>query len=97
MFTCLDAKTGRKISDIPIDIVVGPPPVGKVETVNPSTRLKMREALDADARDSIDKWRAVFGDDFGEAKTAESLLASAHAETFEKSVAPGEQLLDRVG
>lgn len=41
MFTCLDAKTGRKISDIPIDIVVGPPPVGKVETVNPSTRLQL--------------------------------------------------------
>ena len=41
VFTCLDANTGRRISDIPIDVVVGPPPVGRVETIEPSTRLQL--------------------------------------------------------
>jgi hypothetical protein len=34
-------NTGRRISDIPIDVVVGPPPVGRVETIEPSTRLQL--------------------------------------------------------
>lgn len=56
---------------------------------------KMRDALDASASESIEKWRAVFGDKFGAETVADSLLASAHAEAHEKSVAPGEQFMNR--
>lgn len=56
---------------------------------------KMREALDADAADSVEKWRTVFGEKFGTEKVDQSLLASAHVETYEKRAAPGEQFLDR--
>ncbi|KQQ94602.1 hypothetical protein ASF62_11070 [Leifsonia sp. Leaf325] len=56
---------------------------------------KMREALDADSADSVEKWRTVFGDNFGAENKEQGLLASAQVDTYEKSAAPGEQWLDR--
>jgi len=44
-FTAVDQATGRKITDVPIDIVVGPPPVGRVETIEPSNRLQLSRPL----------------------------------------------------
>lgn len=40
-FTAYDADTGKKIGDIPVDIVVGPPPVGVPEVVDPANRLRL--------------------------------------------------------
>lgn len=40
-FTAYDADTGKKIGDIPVDIVVGPPPVGVPEVVNPANRIHL--------------------------------------------------------
>lgn len=41
VFTCLDTTTGRKIGDVPVDIVVGPAPVGRPETLTPANRLDL--------------------------------------------------------
>ena len=41
VFTAQDAGTGRKLFDVPIDVVVGPPPIGTVETADPSNRLQL--------------------------------------------------------
>ena len=41
VFSAHDVATGRKLFDVPIDVVVGPPPVGTVETVEPSNRLQL--------------------------------------------------------
>lgn len=41
VFTAQDADTGRKLFDVPIDVVVGPPPIGTVETADPSNRLQL--------------------------------------------------------
>ncbi|MFH8253087.1 nucleotidyl transferase AbiEii/AbiGii toxin family protein [Microbacterium sp. B2969] len=41
VFTAQDAGTGRKLFDVPIDVVVGPPPIGRVETADPSNRLQL--------------------------------------------------------
>lgn len=41
VFTCTDAKTGKRIGEIPIDVVVGPPPVGTVEIIEPANRLAL--------------------------------------------------------
>jgi hypothetical protein len=58
----------------------------------------MVAALEADADESVEKWRKLFGDSFGSAvrKTSESgaLTASAYS-YFEKAPAPGEQDLLR--
>lgn len=40
-FTASDADTSKKIGDIQVDIVVGPPPVGRIETVEPANRLTL--------------------------------------------------------
>ena len=45
VFTCLDRTTGRKIGDIPVDVVVGPPPVGTPETITPANRLDLPQGL----------------------------------------------------
>jgi hypothetical protein len=45
VFTCLDAQTGRRIADIPIDLVVGPAPVGRVEVAEPANRLQLPRQL----------------------------------------------------
>lgn len=47
LFSCLDAQTGRKVGEVPVDLVVGPPPVGQVETVVPVNRLALPRALPA--------------------------------------------------
>ncbi|MFD3400763.1 nucleotidyl transferase AbiEii/AbiGii toxin family protein [Kribbella sp. NPDC058693] len=45
LFTCYDAETGRRIGDVPVDLVVGPAPVGRPETVEPANRLKLGRPL----------------------------------------------------
>lgn len=55
---------------------------------------KMRAALDADAVDSVEAWRKVFGANFGATQVEKALLASG-VETYEHRIAPGEQLLDQ--
>lgn len=46
VFTAQDAGTGRKLFDVPIDVVVGPPPVGRVETTEPSNRLQLGRPIE---------------------------------------------------
>jgi len=46
-FSCLDAQTGRKVGEIPVDVVVGPAPVGTIETVTPANRLSLPRDLRA--------------------------------------------------
>lgn len=46
VFTAQDAGTGRKLFDVPIDVVVGPPPVGRVETAEPSNRLQLGRPIE---------------------------------------------------
>lgn len=45
VFTGQDASTGRRLFDVPIDVVVGPPPVGTVETTEPSNRIRLGRPL----------------------------------------------------
>lgn len=45
VFTGQDANTGRRLFDVPIDVVVGPPPVGTVETTEPSNRMHLGRPL----------------------------------------------------
>ena len=47
LFSCLDAQTGRKVAVVPVDIVVGPPPIGRIETVTPANRLTLPRDLPA--------------------------------------------------
>ena len=58
---------------------------------------KMRAALDAPTDESIDKWRALFGDKFGSTTSSDLVLAASAGpvETYEKREAPGEQFLER--
>lgn len=58
---------------------------------------KMKAALDAPADESIDLWRAVFGDQFGATSSSALVLAASSAplETYEKREAPGEQFMER--
>lgn len=44
-FTGQDARTGRNLFTVPIDIVVGPPPVGRIETTEPSNRMRLGRPL----------------------------------------------------
>jgi hypothetical protein len=63
-----------------------------------SWSVLMTDALEADADESVEKWRKVFGDSFGsstrKASESDTLLASA-AGHYEKTPAPGEQDLLR--
>lgn len=63
-----------------------------------SWSVLMTDALEADADESVDKWRKIFGDSFGsstrKASESDALLASA-AGHYEKVPAPGEQDLLR--
>lgn len=45
IFGCYDADTNHKIGEIPIDIVIGPPPTGHIETLIPASRLELPRAL----------------------------------------------------
>jgi hypothetical protein len=61
------------------------------------TRLA-REAMDADASESIVKWQKLFGDSFGAGATTSTLALSASANspvapTYEHQFAPGEKTL----
>lgn len=47
LFSCFDAQTGRKVGEVPVDVVVGPAPVGTVETVTPANRLALPRDLPA--------------------------------------------------
>lgn len=44
-FTASDQTTGRRLFDVPIDVVVGPPPIGTVTTTDPSNRLALGRPL----------------------------------------------------
>lgn len=58
----------------------------------------MTEALDADADESVEKWRKLFGESFGSTtrKASESGALVASASNYhEKTLAPGEQDLQR--
>lgn len=44
-FIAYDADTGKKIGDIPVDVVVGPAPVGRPELVDPANRLQLPRPL----------------------------------------------------
>lgn len=41
VFSCVDSRTGRRIGAVPVDIVVGPAPVGRPETMVPANRLQL--------------------------------------------------------
>lgn len=58
---------------------------------------KMRAAIDAPADESLDLWRAIFGDKFGAPSSSALVLAASAApiETYEKREAPGEQFMER--
>ena len=45
VFTAQDASTGRRLFDVPVDVVVGPAPVGTVETTDPSNRMLLGRPL----------------------------------------------------
>ncbi|TCC35622.1 nucleotidyl transferase AbiEii/AbiGii toxin family protein [Kribbella speibonae] len=45
VFSCFDAETGRRIGDVPVDLVVGPAPVGQPEIVEPANRLQLGRPL----------------------------------------------------
>lgn len=58
---------------------------------------KMRAALDAPADESLDLWRAIFGDKFGTPSSSALVLAASASpiETYEKREAPGEEFMER--
>lgn len=41
VFTAFDQQTGRRIGDVPVDLVVEPPPVGDIEMIEPVNRLRL--------------------------------------------------------
>lgn len=45
VFTCHDTTTGRRVGDVPVDLVTGHSPVGTVETVQPAHRLTLGKPL----------------------------------------------------
>lgn len=44
-FACLDIDTSAQVDTITVDVVVGPPPVGRVEVIEPANRLHLRRPL----------------------------------------------------
>lgn len=45
VFGCYDAATAKKIGEVPVDVVVGHVPVGKVETIEPVNRFHLPRPL----------------------------------------------------
>ncbi|HET6192161.1 MAG TPA: nucleotidyl transferase AbiEii/AbiGii toxin family protein [Trebonia sp.] len=45
VFACLDADYGAQVDTVVVDVVVGPPPVGLPEVVEPANRLHLRRPL----------------------------------------------------
>jgi hypothetical protein len=44
-FACIDADHDTQIDTVVVDVVVGPPPVGRTEVVEPANRLHLRRPL----------------------------------------------------
>lgn len=44
-FTCYDMGTEKKVGDVPVDVVVGHPLIGRVETVEPANRIHLPKNL----------------------------------------------------
>ncbi|HEX3955979.1 MAG TPA: nucleotidyl transferase AbiEii/AbiGii toxin family protein [Trebonia sp.] len=42
VFACVDADYGTQVDTVVVDVVVGPPPVGRPELVEPANRLRLR-------------------------------------------------------
>ena len=45
VFACIDAGYGTQVDTVVVDVVVGPPPVGSPEVVEPANRLYLRRPL----------------------------------------------------
>lgn len=45
VFTGQDVRTRRRLFDVPVDVVVGPPPIGTVETADPANRMRLAHPL----------------------------------------------------
>jgi hypothetical protein len=45
VFACIDADYGTQVDMVVVDVVVGPPPVGRPEVVEPANRLHLRRPL----------------------------------------------------
>jgi hypothetical protein len=45
VFACLDVDYGTQVDTVVVDVVVGPPPVGRPEVVEPANRLHLRRPL----------------------------------------------------
>ncbi len=45
VFTCTDTRSGRKVGTVPVDVVVGPAPVGTAESVTPANRLELPRSV----------------------------------------------------
>lgn len=45
IFACIDVDHDTQIDTVTVDVVVGPPPVGRPEMVEPANRLHLRRAL----------------------------------------------------
>lgn len=44
-FACIDADHDTQIDTVVVDVVVGPPPVGRPEVIEPANRLRLRRPL----------------------------------------------------
>ena len=44
-FACIDVDTDRTIDTLQVDLVVGPPPVGRPEIIEPANRLRLKHPL----------------------------------------------------
>jgi hypothetical protein len=45
VFACIDADYGTQVDTVVVDVVVGPPPVGRPEVIEPANRLHLRRPL----------------------------------------------------
>ena len=45
VFACIDADYGTQVDTVTVDVVVGPPPIGRPEVVEPANRLHLRRPL----------------------------------------------------
>jgi hypothetical protein len=45
VFACLDVDYGTQVDTVVVDVVVGPPPVGRPEVIEPANRLHLRRPL----------------------------------------------------
>jgi hypothetical protein len=45
LFACVDVDYSTQVDTVIVDVVVGPPPVGRTEVVEPANRLHPRRPL----------------------------------------------------